>query len=78
MNENINNKLAEIEEFLFFAEHDIADAREKLQEIQNDLEEKSNMQIKDFENFKLKLKQFGLYTVEFEEFVENYFKFYNN
>ena len=54
-----------------------AEIIEDLTNKNEELEEKLDSTIKDFNDFEWRLKNDGLYTNELEEFIENYFKFYN-
>lgn len=75
--EEINKALSEIEDSLYAAAYNIDDARNKLQMIRCAIGDREKTEIKSIENFKTKLRQEGLFTIELEEFIQNYLKFYN-
>ena len=77
MEEEIEEKLSEIEEYLYSASCQIEYAQDEIKNIQYELIGKAKNEIKSIENFKTKLRQEGLYTIELEEFIQNYLKFYN-
>lgn len=77
MEEEIEEKLAEIEDYLYAASCQIEYAQDEIKNIQYGLIGKAKNEIKSIENFKTKLRQEGLYTTELEEFMQNYLKFYN-
>lgn len=77
MLEEIDKTLSEIEDSLCAAAYDIDDARNELRMIRCAISDREKTEIKSIENFKTKLRQQGLYTIELEEFIQNYLKFYN-
>lgn len=77
MEEDVDEKLAEIEDSLYSAACEIEDARNELQMIRCTINDREKTEIKSIENFKMKLKQQGLYTTQLEDFMQNYLKFYN-
>lgn len=77
MEEEVRKRLIAIEDYLSCAEADMIYAKQELDYLYDELQEKSQREIKSIENFKTKLRQEGLYTIELEEFIQNYLKFYN-
>lgn len=56
---------------------DLSEAREKLDNLEEEIKYKEKQSIKDINNFKIELKKARLYTDEMEEFIEQYMKYYN-
>lgn len=56
---------------------DLSEAKEKLDNLEEEIKHKEKQSIKDINNFKIELKKARLYTDEMEEFIEQYMKYYN-
>lgn len=81
--QELENLLEQIEKLQTEVDYWIQQNDEKAEIIEDlkirneELEEKLDDTIKDFDDFCWRLKNDGLYTKELDEFIENYFKFYN-
>lgn len=71
----IKSTLDEISSLIHSVNWDLKKANSSLFELKEKL--KSREEIKDVENFKKILKRDNLYSIELEEFIDNYMKFYN-
>lgn len=56
---------------------DLSEAKEKLDNLEEEIKHKQKQSIKDINNFKIELKKSRLYTEEMEGFIEQYMKYYN-
>lgn len=56
---------------------DLSEAKEKLDNLEEEIKYKEKQSIKDINNFKIELKKARLYTDEMEVFIEQYMKYYN-
>ena len=56
---------------------DLSEAKEKLDNLEEEIKHKEKRSIKDINNFKIELKKTRLYTDEMEFFIEQYMKYYN-
>lgn len=56
---------------------DLSEAKEKLDNLEEEIKHKEKRSIKDINNFKIELKKTRLYTDEMEVFIEQYMKYYN-
>lgn len=54
-----------------------ASLKKKTEELEYDIKERDNNSIKDIDNLKRELKRDGLYSIQLEEFLEDYMKYYN-
>ncbi len=77
MDEEIINKLENLQDYIEEASNNIFYASETLNDVFYKLNKKNNTSIEDIDNFKRELKREGLYSKKFEEFLENYIKYYN-
>lgn len=77
MEENIEKRLSELQDYIESAQWNLTYAKEELENLWDKLEDNTNKGIKDIENLKRELKRDGLYSDKLEEFLENYMKYYN-
>ncbi len=56
---------------------DLSEAREKLDNLEEEIKHKEKQSIKDINNFKIELKKARLYTEEMEDFIQGYMRYYN-
>lgn len=77
MEEDIKKKINRVEDYLCDVGLDLEYARNELNRLYDVIEEKSNNNIKDINNFKRELKREGLYSEKLEDFIEEYMKYYN-
>lgn len=77
MEEDIKKKINQVEDYLCDVGLDLEYARDELNRLYDTIEEKSNNNIKDINNFKRELKREGLYSEKLEGFIEEYMKYYN-
>lgn len=75
---NENKRLREENENLKSNYENLSDLYCELENKYADLQNKSDRTIKNFQNFKWRLKLDGLLTPEFEEFIEYYLRYYND
>ena len=66
MEEDIKKKINQVEDYLYDVGLDLEYARDELNRLYDTLEEKSNNNIKDINNFKRELKRDGLYSEKLE------------
>lgn len=78
MNDEVMKKMSELQNEIENAEYDINCAKHEFNNLWDILESNSERSIKDIENFKRELKRDNLYSLEMEEFLDNYMRFYNN
>ena len=77
MKEDIKKKINQVEDYLCDVGLDLEYARDELNRLYDTIEEKSNNNIKDINNFKRELKRDGLYSEKLEDFIEQYMLYYN-
>ena len=77
MNEEIKRKISELQDEIESVEYDISCAKHEFNNLWDMLEKKSERSIKDIETLKRELKRDNLYSLEIEEFLDNYMRFYN-
>ena len=77
MEEDIKNKINQVEDYLCDVGLDLEYARDELNRLYDTIEGKSNNSIKDINNFKRELKRDGLYNQKLENFIEQYMLYYN-
>ena len=75
--EEIEKRLAAIENYIESAKWDLHYAIDEIGEIYSNLEEKDSNSIKDINALKRELKRDGLYTDKIDEFLDNFMRFYN-
>lgn len=77
MDEEIEKKLARIEDYIESAKWDLHYAIDEIGEIYSLLENEDDKRIKDIDNLRRELKRDGLCSNKLEEFLDNYMRFYN-
>lgn len=77
MEEGIKRKLERIQGDLEYIGWNLADTKEEINNIWDELLIQQNNSIRDIENLKRELKRDNLYSKELEDFLENYMKYYN-
>lgn len=77
MEQEIKIKIIELNNQLDSIGWDIEEARQTLEELEMNIKEKNENNIKDVNNLKRELKRDGLYSDKIEEFLDNYMKYYN-
>ena len=75
--EEIEKRLAVIENYIESAKWDLHHAIDEIGEIYSNLEEKDSNSIKDINALKRELKRDGLYTDKIDEILDNFMRFYN-
>lgn len=74
---DLKNEVTEIYNLLDNIGWDLSEAKEKLDNLEEEIKHKEKRSIKDINNFKIELKKARLYTDEMEVFIEQYMKYYN-
>lgn len=77
MEEGIKRKLERIQGDLEYIGWNLADTKEEINNLWDELFIRQNNSIRDIENFKRELKRDNLYSKEIEDFLQNYMKYYN-
>lgn len=77
MEEGIKRKLERIQGDLEYIGWNLADTKEEINNIWDELLIQQNNSIRDIENLKRELKRDNLYSKEIEDFLQNYMKYYN-
>lgn len=75
--EEVERKLADIEDYIESAKWDLHYAIDEIGEIYSLLEDENDKRIKNIDNLRRELKRDGLYSNKLEEFLETYMKYYN-
>ena len=77
MNDEVMKKMSELQNEIENAEYDINCAKYEFNNLWDMLKNNSERSIKDIETLKRELKRDNLYSLEMEEFLDNYMRFYN-
>lgn len=77
MEEGIKRKLERIQGDLEYIGWNLADTKEEINNIWDEILNQQSNSIRDIENFKRELKRDNLYSKEIEDFLQNYMKYYN-
>ncbi|MBQ9298697.1 MAG: hypothetical protein IJ223_06745 [Clostridia bacterium] len=77
MRDILKRKLERIQGDLEYIGWNLADTKEEINNLWDELLIRQNNSIRDIENLKRELKRDNLYSKEIEDFLQNYMKYYN-